>query len=251
MIRTTLLGKLDEVVGFHQTKTLGLFLASSLLAIGVVGATSANAAITYYLDVNNIGLSGNWFASVTIAEVGSDIKFTIKTNDSLFDPIQLSNFGIQGFGFNTDLDKQTVAHAIVFPGSYGGGWMADINQNLNGYGVFGVEAFNTGTARQDPLEFTISGIVGDTIDDYTLANVTGKYFAAHITDFTTAIYGWRDSNGDNCTEGDPGCNYVQLTSAFFSHGGATPPTSIVPEPLSAALVGSAMLGLVAIRRKMA
>jgi hypothetical protein len=70
------------------------------------------------------------------------------------------------------------------------------------------------------------------------------------------------------TEGDP----VAVAALFFAQGpddpeapgfedsafavpydntGGTPPNSIVPEPLSAVLVGTALMGVIAVRRKMA
>jgi hypothetical protein len=251
----------SHLIGGSDMKTGGAFLANSLLALGMVGATSVSAG-AYILNTNNIGYTSglNDFVYVTITAVGDDIQFTVDANESLFDTTGLTNFGIQGFGFNSS--HALNAANIQFPAVGYDMWDVMIapgdNTMLNGFGLFDIEVADTGQQRHDPLMFSIVGIAGDTVMDYAMASTaegrTDRWFAAHVTDFHSGITAYRDSIEGNACDPDnwsgPGtCDPVELTSAYFSHTGGSPPENIVPEPLSAALVGTAVLGLVTIRRK--
>ena len=255
----------------------GLTLAT-LLAGGMIAASGANAAsATYGLNINNEYTTdlAQTYVAVTIEDgTGShagDIKFTVDANNSLFDttPFEdtqsvyqtFENFGIQSFGFNIDVASglNFASLAIEYPvgstPSYDS-W-SDDSRNQDGYGRFDLVVRDGGSSRQDPLMFWITGVDGDTIDTYSTASQnssnTNYWFAAHVTDFNTGEYGYRDdTEGNVCIPETTGCTYQLLTSAYFTGGdgeGGGPPAGVIPVPAAVWLFGSGLLGLVGVARR--
>ena len=252
-----------------------------VLAAGMVGASLANAAsVTYVLNINNVFTApgADDFVYVTVEDGtglhADDIKFTVDANNSLFDTAPFTdtqgvdqtfeNFGIQSFGFNVDYDASggldLTGLTIEYPDSATPGygeWTEVTNTTQDGYGKFDWVVGDGGSSRMDPLMFWISGVDGDTIDTYSTAsqgsgNATDYWFAAHVTDFNTGEYGWRDTgSGDNCNQGEVDCVYQLLTSAYFTGGDGFggPPAGLVPVPAAVWLFGSGLLGLVGIARR--
>ena len=255
----------------------GLTLAA-LLAGGMIAASGANAAsATYVLNINNVFTApgADDFVYVTVEDGtglhADDIKFTVDANNSLFNttPFEdtqsvyqtFENFGIQSFGFNIDVESglNFASLAIEYPvgstPSYDS-W-SDDSRNQNGYGRFDLVVRDGGSSRQDPLMFWITGVDGDTINTYSTASQnssnTNYWFAAHVTDFNTGEYGYRDdTEGNECAEGADGCIYQLLTSAYFTGGdgeGGGPPAGVIPVPAAVWLFGSGLLGLVGVARR--
>jgi hypothetical protein len=201
-------------------------LALATLTFCAAGVTNA-ASISYYLNQSNT--EGSWpdnvnYLQVTIFDSISnpgDIEFLVTPLATLTVSAD-SNFGIQSFGFNST--QVLTAANIVDPS----GWSTN-SGNLDGFGAYQISEDGTGSNRQNPLSFRITGISGDVLADYAVAGAGGAqgayFFAAHVAGMTPV-------GGQ--------------TSAYF--GGNV---SAVPVPAAAWLFGSA-LGLVGlVRRKSA
>ena len=197
----------------------------------VLGPAQA-ASVSYFLDQSSIDAQlpdGQNYLQVTIAD-GSDgdIDFTVEILDPLLS-IAGANFGIQSFGFNTT--SGVFAGTIEGPG----GWATTNNKNQNGFGRFFVVKKGQGNSRQSPiLEFSISGVDGDTPFDYVAlssgnADQGNQFFAAHVAGFRARTNDKAKGQG-------------MATSGFF--GGS----AIVPVPPAAWLFGSALALLGWVRR---
>ncbi len=191
-------------------------LSALALGISMAGMTQA-ASVSYFLDqVNDPALaSGVDYLMVTIDDEGAPgaINFTVETLGVLGAG---GNFGMQTFAFNGDaLD----ASNLLLPG----GWGVTNGQNVSSFGNFTNYLRGKGNSRQDPLNFAIVGVEGDTINDYIGEGAGGMLFATHLAGFT-------ETNG--------------ITSAHF--GGNTDglvPPSAVPLPAAVWLLGSGLAGL--------
>lgn len=195
-------------------------------------ASQANAAsISFFLNQSNatsVLPNGVNYAQVTISDnttVVGDIDFDVQIIASAF--TAGSNFGMQTFSFNYDTSLTVGAGNItgISPVSW------TISQDANaggGFGKFEFQLSGTGSARTSVLGFTISGVAGDSINDYAIGSTlkpgSGNFFASHIAGFVTS-----DAN---------------ITSAQFS--GSTP---AVPVPAAVWLFGSGLLGLVGVARR--
>lgn len=196
--------------------------AFAALVLGVAGTANA-ASVSYYMDQSNT--EGSWPDGVNYLQVTifdsianpGDIEFLVTPLASLTVSAG-ANFGIQAFGFNS---TQTLTAAnIVDPA----GWSTG-SGNLDGFGAYQLRESGTGSNRQNPLAFRITGISGDLVTDYAVAGSGGAqgtyYFAAHVAGMTPV-------GGE--------------TSAYF--GGNV----VVPVPAAAWLFGSAV-GLLAMARR--
>ncbi|BBA34386.1 hypothetical protein sS8_2434 [Methylocaldum marinum] len=211
------------------------FLGTALAMTGQAQAAS------YYLDQTNLEQApftdGPRYLAVTSVASGNDIQFTVDVRNGPgqpFESIEGSNFGIQQFGFNLANDNGASLEADSFTG-LPAGWNVDFNRTLNGFGRFDVVLSGTGSARQAPLTFNISDIVGDTPASYHAPSggagaVQGNaWYAAHVAGFTGP---------------------EQITSGFFG-GGSGPGTAPAPVPIPGAvwLFGSAVVGLGLVARR--
>jgi hypothetical protein len=176
------------------------------------------------------------YLTVTTATSGDDITFNVDALNSPGGPFagnELSNFGIQAFGFNV-ADNGALSLGPDNITNLPSGWSVDFNSQLDGFGQFDVVVSGTGSNRQEPLNFSITGITGDTPDSYHApsngnAGEGNAWFAAHVADFSGA---------------------GETTSGFFG-GGDGPGIAPEPVPIPAAvwLFGSAIAGLGAISKR--
>jgi hypothetical protein len=168
------------------------------------------------------------YLQVTISDgIAGAIDFLVETLAPL-SGIADSNYGIQSFSFNFGDSGAALAQISDLPA----GWSSSGDQNHSGYGVFDAHISGTGGSRQDPLEFSITGVLGDTPFDYLTTFSTGnagegnQLFAAHVA-------GFHGPNG--------------ITSAQF--GGS----AVVPLPATAWLLlsGISLVGPFARKRRRA
>lgn len=206
------------------------FLPAALAPLLLLATTAQAASLTFYMDQSNTEVAwpdGTPYLDVKISDSllhPGDIEFLVTPLASLTMDAG-SGFGIQRFGFNS---TQTLTGAnIVGPG----GWSTG-SGTMDGFGSYEVTEGGTGSNRQNPLAFRITGIAGDVVGDYAVAGTGGAqgtwYFAAHVAGFDDM---------------DPGPG--EISSAFFG-GNAT----VVPVPAAAWMLGSALGLLGMIRRRL-
>jgi hypothetical protein len=202
---------------------VGVFLLSGLifptLSMGDISTGS------WYLDQSGSFADGTIFGQVTIEadSTAGTVTFTVVPFQlqSLYG--ELTNFGIDKFGFN----YQNIASA---PQKWGldlsSGWKQTSDQTLSGFGDFMVMEKGVGNSRQDPLIFTLtlptpSEAVVSNFAVLSTGNASegNVLFAAHAAGF----------------ENDPTSHYM---------GGST---LVVPVSASV-LLGGIGLGLVAWRK---
>lgn len=214
------------------------------LAAGFVLAAPAQAAsLSYFLDQSNaLGDNVNYL-QVTIAD-GADgaIDFTVQALEPLLD-IAGDNFGIQSFAFNVVPGGDAEAFNVT---NLPDGWRARDHYRMSLFGFFDIKLYGGGNSRLDTLTFSITGIEGDSVEDYAIlskGNATGGHqlFAARVAGF---------DYGELC--GSP--EFSRLTksssskcinSAFFAGSTVTNP---VPLPATAWLFAVG-IGAVAMRTR--
>ena len=207
----------------HVVAAVSLFAA--------LGSAPASAvSVSYSLDQSNIGSlpDGTNYLQVTITStIAGAASFSVAP---VYGFTQLSNFGIQAFGFNYSGPNTLASGDFTLPS----GWSVDLPppSAMDGFGKFEYTIQDGGSNRQSPLTFSVTNLGGATASQtlsYFAELSTGgagqgnQYFAAHLADF--------QSGSD--------------TSGYF--GGVTP----VPEADTYAML-LAGLGLVgfAVRRKL-
>jgi hypothetical protein len=176
-------------------KSSRALFSAFVLMMFAAGSASASS-ISYFMDQSNDLVDGVNYAKVTIDDDGivGNINFTVEVIASAF-PTPFSNFGMQTFSFNYDpaldvpLGNISAANIVnVLPSEW------DIVEDKNaggGFGKFDFAAKGDGSTRTSILTFSISGVVGDTIDSYALGNAddSGEYFAAHIAGYADGATG--------------------------------------------------------------
>lgn len=216
---------------------------SAFVAMAFASAGNATAAsVTYNLDQSNVLADGIAYLKVTISDSmvnAGDIDFKVETTSAF---TAGTNFGIQAFGFNpsVEIGKSNIRNLDTSKWTFGDG-------TLGGFGEFDVTENGKGNFRQNPLTFSIR-VDGDDINSYANGSEdragnwegAGKpYFAAHVAGFTSNLF---DSKGI-------------ITSGWFA-GNTTVqpnpvPSSVVPVPAAAWLLGSGLIGLVGVARRKA
>jgi len=164
---------------FSHQKAL-LVLAFLLLApVTTVLATDFNQSFDINFS-NEASLPVQTYATVGITGDTSagTVWFSV---DALTPPFTAgTNFGIQTFGFNSSL---TLAEAqFDLPSS----WSLKTDQNLSMFGTFDYVLKGTGSSRQDPLDFHITGLQATDVElaNFSLVNQDGYNFEVHIADFS-------------------------------------------------------------------
>lgn len=209
----------------RMPKSIVAFTLMVLFAPALVNAD------VFYLDQNNIGLTGGPWASVTLTDTtasdGRDgVHFVVDPLDSAFTSVG-SNFGLQTFFFN---ETTTFGNLLKIENFDPSDWSYSYSssQDFNAGGGFGKFEFSengTGSVRGNPLSFDVFAPTeySLTIEDLSTALSTEGYiFAAHIADF---------NNGN---------------SAKFA---LDPTSQLVPEPGTLVLLGSGILGVGVAGRK--
>jgi hypothetical protein len=195
---------------------------AALLAFSAF-CTPAQANMTtgsWFMDQSNTFTDGINYGQVDITADDSTglVSFTV---DAFIVPDYgtppFTNFGIQSFGFNTNVTDPVADWVFNLPPGWSQG-----SGNEDGFGSFQVTADATGGTRQDPLIFDITlSTMGDAIASNFAVLSTGTagegnvFFAAHVAGF----------DGD-CADS----HYI---------GGST----VIPAP-GALLLGSIGIGLV-------
>ena len=199
----------------------------SVLTLALAGTQSNAETISYYLDQSNDLLDGVSYAQVTISDstttVG-DIDFSVELLASVF-AVSGSNFGMQKFSFNFDPSLSVDASNIIDIAPLF--WTISEGSNAGGgFGKFGFQLSGNGSSRTELLNFSITGVVDDTINSYAMGSTLNP---AAVEFFATHIAGFDAING--------------VTSAKFA--GST----VVPVPAAVWLFGSGLLGLIGIARR--
>ena len=186
-----------------------------LLTLMLTSALANATSVSYYLDQTNAQprlSDGINYLQVTI----SDAAFGLDANAIRFDVTLLSpltsiadsNFGIQSFGFNSNVPTAPVLAAIA---GLPPGWSAGDDINQDGFGNFELVVDGMGLNRQNPtLTIYITGIAGDTPATY-VAPSNGSAGEGNVF-FTANVAGFTDQ--------DPGAGV--LTSAYFGGSQAVP-----------------------------
>ena len=223
-------------------------LTTLLFACVIAFSYHASAAtVQYVLTESNDLADGVDYAVVTIADEldgnldpTGNISFTVDILDAL---VAGTNFGLQAFSFNYDmtvlgsdpevtLDSSGLLITNVDPVEW---TVTNTKGSISEFGKFDFDLAGDGSSRADPLTFLITGVEGDTIDNYSV------YFAAHIAGFELTEC---DSGGDDGL----GCTSAWVACAGHADRQLTPP---VPIPAAAWLFGSGLIGLVGIGRRKA
>jgi len=186
-----------------------------LTIIGFLFFSSFAHAATYDLNYSNVnlGVSGPYATvDIAIAADGDSALFTVDPDLGVFTFPEDGNFGIQKFGFNTNL--ALVASDFDLPD----GWLVTFGDNLSSFGLFDANPTGTGSSRRDPLVFTV--FYDDVLEsNFLVPNAEGANFAAHIAGFDAL-------NGQ--------------TSVWVSD---------VPIPSTISLLGLGLFGLIGINRR--
>lgn len=166
----------------------------ALLAGPAVPKASAAFALqsTFTFDQSNTYASDNYGTiEVWTDPTAGMVKFVVDAFvvQPLYGTTQ--NFGIQQFGFNTDLN--ILATNIVTTDLVGTNlnWSVGFNQQIDGFGSFTVNDAGTGNSRGDPIVVTISGLTEAqaTLAHFEFKSVgpqqgqTEVYFVAHVAGF--------------------------------------------------------------------
>ena len=225
--------------------------SATLCAVGLFTSSANGASVSYFLNQSNALPDSSNYLKVTVADDGLASPNTIYFTVEILNPLTSiagTNFGIQRFAFNTNLEVMDVVYEV---GNLPTGWAVRVGSSVSGFGVFELIPSGGGSTRVSPtLSFTIdsSSFPTDDIFDYVahascpsggspddplpmtcIPTQGAAFFAAHVAGFSY-------------TGG--------INSAYFG-GDTLAGNTVVPVPAAAWLFGSA-LGLIGwLRRRTA
>jgi len=204
------------------TLFLIITLVVALSGILVPSTASALSVVDFTVSNEDLGVPGP-YGQVTWDVSGDTVTFIVDAYEDVLNAGDIGeNFGIDKFFFNTTLDTGTFTYHLPTD------WIISMAKNADGFGEFMIEV--TDPPRMDPLQFSISGLVGATDSDFYVlsTNTAGHgngHFAMHVGGFGTPL------NGQE--------------SAYFRDG-----TPSIPDPAAVFLLGSAcLIGFSGARRK--
>ncbi|MBM4196621.1 MAG: hypothetical protein FJ197_05890 [Gammaproteobacteria bacterium] len=212
----------------NNKRTASLLIRVIVSLVVLLGAAMPvrSASITYVLDQSHILPDGVGYLQVTVSDgLNGAIDFVVGAINPDLLEIAGTNFGIQAFAFNVgpDISVKVKARNVT---NLPAGWSARDNFRMAGFGLFDIRLLTgSNNARSGTLTFSITGIDGDTLEDYIFASsgsASGgnQFFAAKVAGF-------------KCLKGERKC----LTNGFF--GGS----SEVPLPATAWLFLTGMAGV--------
>lgn len=203
------------------TSVLPKILATASAGFMLAAGPAQSASISYFLDQSNTLPGGTNYLQVTVTDgIDGAIDFTVEVLDALSGSAG-RNFGIQSFALNAVPGGFADSSISNLPD----GWQVSNSPRMDGFGFFDIKLQGNGGSRVETLTFSITGIDGDTPEDYAglstgTASQGQSLFAAHVAGIQIP-----DCNGRECA-----------SSAFF--GGST----AVPLPATAWLLGVAIAG---------
>jgi hypothetical protein len=225
-------------------------LLSLAISATVIVVPSAKASVcsdanncTFTFDVHNVGpttFGSGPYGTLNLRLVGDTIQATI----DLADGFGLVNTGFPngpgtayGFGFNDNLAAADFSYGSYNPSTYTGGTMTAGAYQFDGFGDFDRAAANTAlgnTAGANVVSFIITRVGGfDSVQNLVGLSTGNIYFAADV------FYNGTNTPGTGCAEG------ASCTGLIGVSGGG----SSVPEPISSALVGTGLVSLFFLRRR--
>lgn len=213
----------------HKLSLSGHSAAAFFLFVACLASMPVSAAtVSYFLNLSNALPDGTNYLKVTISDSTTslgDIDFRVDVIGDSF-PAAGGNFGMDKFLFNYDAGLSVTACNIT---DINAGWRINSDKNAGGgFDRYAFELKGSGATRTNLLTFTISGVSGDTPFSYAtgadyLHNGSTEFFAAHVGSFDAYPYG---------------------TSSAWLAG-----STAVPVPAALWLLGSGLIGLVAVARR--
>lgn len=220
-------------------KTIARQIVAGMLATLFTVTTAQAAAITVFLDQTNVDPAlpdGVPYLEVTVSDgLDGDIDFSVRTLDALLSRNPNPNaYGIRQFAFNFGSSFATIDDLLLPTG-----WAATPGVERDfakfGFGLFDVILHTNRDYRADPLQFSIAGVEGDTVDSYVTQLSSGNAVQGNML-FAAFVAGFDAGSVDK---------WKHLSAAKF--GGAT----VVPLPPAVAMMlsGIAVLGGMSLRKK--
>lgn len=140
---------------------LSTFLAVAASMFFVNAANAARVDLDHS-DQNAVFPDGNNYMKVVVREAGNgDIKFKVKPLKALTSVDGLANGGIESFAFNFGTSGAGIDNIKINGGK---DWSASANQSLSSFGEFDV--LLQGDKYKKNLKFKITGVDGDSVEDY-------------------------------------------------------------------------------------
>lgn len=190
---------------------------AGLCASLALSVSAQASSLSFYLDQSNVLADGTNYLRVDVADgAGGAIDFTVQVLGPLTG-IAGSNFGIQSFALNVVPGGDAEAMDIS---GLPQGWKAVNDRRMDGFGRFDIKLRGKGNARLETLTFSITGIDGDTPEDYAILS-TGKspqgheFFAARVAGFRS---GECDSGGCGSWDDDDNMS-PRFAMQTFGKGG--------------------------------
>jgi hypothetical protein len=186
----------------QRCRRLALAAVTVLAVAGPLAATAEAGyqSASFIFNVSDVLPPGNYGTVLLAAYTGAgtvnglsdgQVRFTV--NAPLLPiygtPSPTDNFGLDKFGFNTNLNPLPTNIVVSDAGHADLGWTINAPQNISNFGTFSVEDKGDGYSRGDPIFVTISGLGSDaTIDHFIFLSDGNKgstpaYFTAHLGGF--------------------------------------------------------------------